>query len=246
MCGILFVLGGCGGGGGSSPAATTPPPSSSTPTPTSTPTPAPTPSAEYSTYNLDVLGVPKFVNTNYIDLTKVTGISRFRSHSGHDYADAVESCRSMKHYFGFPDTNTSILSPVAGIITHYFEEWAGWQIHVKSDAQPAFTFVIFHLAPAKTYAVGDKVTEGQLLGTHIGTQTMSDIAVDVNATNGHRRVSYFETLTDAAFAPYVARGITTRSELIITRSERDAAPLTCNGETFTNADSDPYERWVDF
>src|SRR4051812_45142711 len=69
--------------------------------------------SEYDTqtYDINLLGVPKFVNTNYIDMRKITRISKFRSAVGHDYSDATqfgpnddikgfgptESCRSMKH-----------------------------------------------------------------------------------------------------------------------------------------------------
>ena len=49
--------------------------------------------------------------------------------------------------------------------------------------------------------------------------------------------------SDALFAAYQGRGITTRQVPIITRSERDAAPLACNGESFLGQGS--LENWVD-
>jgi hypothetical protein len=49
-----------------------------------------------------------------------------------------------------------------------------------------------------------------------------------------RLVSYFATLTDAAFAPFQARGIATREQLSFTREQRDAAPYQCSGDNFTN------------
>jgi hypothetical protein len=42
-------------------------------------------------------------------------------------------------------------------------------------------------------------------------------------------VSYFDTLTDSAFAAFSRRGINAPSNLIITRAERDAHPLACAG-----------------
>lgn len=39
-------------------------------------------------------------------------------------------------------------------------------------------------------------------------------------------------MTDSLFLQYQARGITARSALIISRKQRDADPLSCNGETF--------------
>jgi hypothetical protein len=41
-------------------------------------------------------------------------------------------------------------------------------------------------------------------------------------------------VTDALFADYVARGVTVRSDLVLTKAARDADPLTCDGEAFTS------------
>ena len=71
-------------------------------------------------YDLNTLGVPQFINTNFIDLSEVNQLTKFRSDAGHDYSDLLEfgaegvpdpnalynrkeSCRSMKHYFYGPD-----------------------------------------------------------------------------------------------------------------------------------------------
>ncbi len=43
-----------------------------------------------------------------------------------------------------------------------------------------------------------------------------------------------------------ARGLSGPDALIITRAQRDAAPLTCAGESFTNAGDDPYLQDVAF
>lgn len=194
------------------------------------------------TYDYLALGAPKFVKTDYIDLNKVTQISKFRSFAGHNYSDflqfgsdaikiqfkAVETCVSMKHYYSPPDTNTVIRAPVSGVISRVFEEELGTQIHITSDVQPAFTFSIFHIATLKPAVVGDRVEEGQVLGHHYSQQTFSDIAVAVHTPTGYHLISYFETLTDAAFAPYQARGITTRESMIIPREVTDAIPTRCS------------------
>lgn len=186
-----------------------------------------------ATYEVEQLGVPRFVSTNYIDLARVTQLTRFRSSAGHDYADGFETCRSMKHYFMAPDATTTIVAPVAGTVTNVFDEWSGTQVQITAASQPAFTFVIFHVKLGKPLRIGESVAEGQLLGTHSGLETFSDIAVRVETTAGMRLVSYFSTLTDTAFAPFQARGIATREQLIITRAERDAAPYRCSGDKFT-------------
>jgi hypothetical protein len=190
--------------------------------------------------------VPKFVKVNYIELEKIERISKFRSSAGHDYSDSFESCSSMKHYFAPYDTLNwnaiRIYSPVAGKVSRIFEEWAGTQVQIKSDGQPAFTFIIFHIDLENELDVGDKLTEGQLLGTHIGDQTTSDIAVGVNTSKGYKLVSYFDVMTDSLFAAYQARGMNSRTDVIITREEREADPLSCDGESFE--DQGTLENWV--
>jgi hypothetical protein len=176
----------------------------------------------------------------------VSRISLFRSRDGHDYSDDAESCRSMKHYFKDPTSSTPIYAPVNGVVRALRDEWAGTQIHIQSIDQPAFTFIIFHAKVTAPLSQGERVSEGALLGTHAGLQTNSDIAVEVSTPSGRRLVSYFETLTDGAFAPFKARGLASPAALIITRAERDAAPLTCSGEVFTNAAEDPYPMGVTF
>jgi len=193
-------------------------------------------------YDLERLGVPRFVDVNYIDLAKVSRLSKFRSGMGHDYSDNVERCRSMKHYFMFPDASTAIVSPVSGTVTRVYPEWAGWQVQVTSADQPQFTFILFHVTLARPLAEGEPVVAGQPLGTHVGTQTASDIAVRVDSTQGFRLVSYFDTLTDAAFAAYQARGITSRETLVTSRAQRDAAPLQCSGEAFVDPPADALEH----
>ena len=190
--------------------------------------------------------VPKFVKINYIELEKIERISKFRSSAGHDYSDDFESCSSMKHYYSPYDTlvwnEVKICSPVAGKVSRIFDEWAGTQVQIKSDDRSAFTFIIFHIDLEKELNVGDKITEGQLLGTHIGVQTTSDIAVGINTTRGYKLVSYFDVMTDSLFATYQARGLNSRSDVIISKEDREADPLSCDGETFTSQGT--LENWV--
>ena len=191
-------------------------------------------------------GIPRFVSTDYIELDKITAISRFRSGYGHDYSDDFESCRSMKHYYqplgSVTWSNVLIRSPVAGTVVGLNEEWAGTQIMIKSTAYPAFYFILFHVSLSPPLLEGDSVLEGQLLGTHIGDQTMSDIAVSVRTLEGERLVSYFDVMTDSLFTNYMDRGASSRSDFIITQEERDADPLICDWETFIYSGMIP--NWV--
>lgn len=199
-------------------------------------------------WDIDKDGIPKFVNTNYIELSKIYRISKFRSSVGHDYSDSYEQCRSMKHYFE-PKSDVDwatvkIYSPVSGIITRAEQESiGGTKIEIASDDYPAFRISIFHINLQGTRIVDDKISAGELLGTHIGSQTYSDISVIVNdPTKQGRMVSWFDVITDNVFNEYAARGINSRSDMAISKSDRDANPLTCSGDTFTSTDM--LESWV--
>jgi hypothetical protein len=198
-------------------------------------------------WDIDKDGIPKFVGINYIELSKIYRISKFRSSFGHDYSDAFEHCRNMKHYFeprGDVDwTTVKIYSPVTGEITRVDVEWAGTKLEIASADYPAFRFSIFHINTNKLYNLGDKVTAGEQLGTHIGSQTMSDISVIVNdPTKQGRMVSYFEVIADTIFNKYISRGVSNRENMIIPKATRDANPLSCTGDTFTG--TDVLESWV--
>lgn len=190
--------------------------------------------------------VPRFVGTEYIELDKIDRISKFRSSEGHDYHDDFEQCRSMKHYFQ-PKSSVNwsgirIVAPVSGTVSRMFEEWAGTQVQIQSKKYPTIFFIIFHIYLAAPLKLGDTLTEGQLLGTHIGSQTMSDMAVGVSTDNKWKLVSYFDVLSDSLFQRYQARGVAARSDLIITKEARDADTLKCAGDAFLG--SGAIENWV--
>ncbi len=199
-------------------------------------------------WDIDKDGIPKFVNTNYIELSKIYRISKYRSSVGHDYSDSYEQCRSMKHYFQPKNdidwATVKIYSPVSGTITRVEpESIGGTKIEIAAEEYPAFRISIFHINLQGTRNVDDKISSGELLGTHIGSQTYSDISVIVNdPTKQGRMVSWFDVITDNVFNEYSARGVSTRSAMMISKSDRDANPLTCSGDTFTS--TDPLENWV--
>lgn len=190
-------------------------------------------------YDVDSYGIPKFVNANYIELHKIYRISKFRSGFGHDYSDDFEDCRSMKHYFqpkgSVNWSGVGIYSPVTGTVIDLNDGWAGTQVRIKSDLYPAFYFILFHVNLSSPLGINDMVSAGEKLGNHIGSQTMSDIAVGVNTPNGWKLVSFFDVMTDSLFQNYQTRGASTRNHLIISKLARDADPLTCQGETFINS-----------
>lgn len=197
-------------------------------------------------YDIDLNGIPKFVKVNYIELEHIHQISKFRSAIGHDYADSFESCRSMKHYYQ-PKSSADwsaikIFSPVKGKVSRVFAEWAGSQVQITSEEYPAFVFILFHVNLISPLKEGDQIAEGQQLGTHIGSQTMSDITVGVNTPKGWKLISYFDVMDDSIFQIYKSRGINLRSQFIISKEERDNDTLNCSGESFMN--SGTIENWV--
>lgn len=217
---------------------------------------------ECAEYDVAANGVPRFVSHDYTELAKIEMISRFRSGIGHSFTDGAEACRSMKHYYapyeGYRENKVvEIDSPVDGTIVSVPNDGHGAsiglnnkQIHIKPDAQPAFVFVIFHCdLVSADIAVGRHVRSGELIGharlyyEDIPERANSfDIAVWVNTPSGNRLVPYFDTMNDAAFAGYVARGASSRQAFSITREERDADPLQCQGEQFVTGGH--LENWV--
>jgi len=197
------------------------------------------PHAGDNPYNSALYGLPKFILKNYIELDKIDSISRFRSGEGHDYSDSFETCRNMKHYFKpRQDVDWSlvkIFSPVNGVISNVFtESVGGYQLWIVPFGMPAFNVTLFHVNLSVPLNIGDTLWSGQQIGTHTGSQTTSDIAIQISTPNGtFQRASYFEVMTDKLFACYMSRGIMTRDTLIISKAARDADPLLpCNGQQF--------------
>lgn len=229
-----FVIAGCSGSS-SQPLAPTPVSS-----PVASQEPAPPPQAPPSgppTWDVTAKGIPHFITHDYIDLSRIEMISKFRSAQGHDYWDDFERCRSMKHYFRPKDMSTAgsvqVFSPIDGSVVAVIQEWAGQQLVIKSNEYPAFRVVLFHTNPSIPVAEGTTLRAGQLIGTHIGSQTWSDITVSVDTPQGMKLVSFFDAVTDALFDRYRARGASRRQDFIISREERDRDPLVCDGTAFT-------------
>jgi hypothetical protein len=196
-----------------------------------------------STWDLATKGVPPLGTSDYIDLAMIGQISKFRSSEGHSYSDDFESCRSMKHYFFWPAAlnpvaNTiRIFAPAAGTITRMEQEQSvGIQVRMTPTAYPQFEIIIFHVNPSGI-SVGSTVTSGQQIGTHFTNMTNSDIAIRVNTPTGAALVSWFDAMSDSVFERYRQRGVAARSDVIISKAQRDADALTCSGEGFVTRGS---------
>lgn len=189
-------------------------------------------------FDSEAKAIPQFIQADFIELSKIAAISKFRSGEGHDFSDDFESCRSMKHYFkpgAQIDWDTvQIFSPVDGTVLRTEEEWAGTKIDIQVEKHAAFIITIFHIRLQMHLRPGDKVMAGQPLGFHFGKPTFSDIAVTINTPKGKKLVSYFEVMPDQIFERYQARGLALRAEVIISKEARDSDPLNCRDGQFSS------------
>ena len=152
----------------------------------------------------------------------------------------------MKHYYyaydDYDGEDVTIYSPVDGVITDLTEEGErGIRIMIKPNGYDAYRVIIFHVDTSSSVTNGATFTAGDVLGTiFVGEDddnVSTDIAVQMSLIDGtdakQKMVSYFDIMSDAVYSNYVERGVTDKSDVIISKLERDADPLTCEGQTFT-------------
>ncbi|KIG19447.1 hypothetical protein DB30_02728 [Enhygromyxa salina] len=179
---------------------------------------------------------PHFVDTSYIALEDIGWISKYRSTIGFDYSDDFEHCRAMKHYHHPLDevdwATVEIRSPIAGEVIAVEEEMFGTRVQIRSTEHPELDFLLWHIELASPLAVGAMLLEGEVLGTHYGSDTYSGIAVSTEVDGQRRLLSWFDVISDDLLAEFQARGgITSRADAIISQAERDHELLCCtNGE----------------
>jgi len=214
--------------------------------------------------SIDTDNPTQFIQAEFIDLSRIGSVSKYRSGAGHDYAANGETCRSMKHYFnpiidpsndwrlnstnGIPPkpdgkTDIPIYSPVDGRITSVNEDQMdiGVQVWIQPDNATKYKIRLFHIFLSEGIGKGTEVTAGQKIGIIAGQQ-MTDIAVEGLAPWKKQAVSYFQVLPDNLFQAYIARGATSREDFIISASERDESPLQCEGEKFIHSQDYDYNQ----
>lgn len=197
---------------------------------------------------IDSSNPPKFIQADFIELSKIYSISKFRSGEGHDFSGNGETCRSMKHYFTpqidvtikpakaadgrsippLPDgkTDINIYSPVDGKIIDIQSERlpVGEQIYIRPDSAKDFTIRLFHVYKTDGVTKGTTVKAGQKIGV-ISGYSATDVAVEGGRG---QYVSYFQVMPDNLFAAYQQRGVKTKDDLILSKDYRDAHPIPCN------------------
>ncbi len=126
--------------------------------------------------------LPQFLTHDYIDLSNVVAISKFRSGAGHPFVDEYEAPdRSMKNYIQtlpFPsgssgtDTDVDVFAPTSGKIVSIEAEGRilstgehqGYQVHIVPDGYPMFEVRLFHVNVSPSVSVGSDVRTGEFLG----------------------------------------------------------------------------------
>ena len=179
--------------------------------------------------------IPHVLTANYIDLSKIGRISKFRSTVGHSYTDGSEECRSMKHYFEPKATvdwqTVDIYAPASGTILRVEPDGiAGYQILLRPRDLPYLYVSIFHVNIDPGISKYTWVDAGEHLGYHASSTSSSDFALFFGAKEGGTLISFFQAITDEVFAEFQARGVSSREEAIITKEQRDADPVPCVGE----------------
>lgn len=205
--------------------------------------------------SIDYDSPPKFIEADFIDLSKIYTISKYRSSEGHSTDDSVEKCRSLRHIFGSqgegdeftdmedkwnkihnrpsPEDSISIYAPVTGWVTDVFEsshlkdkQGIAGTIIIRPDNAQGFEVRIDSVFVDPGIHAFMRVKAGDKIGV-ICTLCPGEISIGYNSIFGRRAVSYVAALSDAVFAEYQKRGMKTREEAIISREYRDAHPFTC-------------------
>ncbi|MBN1801549.1 MAG: hypothetical protein JW891_08590 [Candidatus Lokiarchaeota archaeon] len=201
---------------------------------------------------LDSLGpIPRYVNTDWIDLECIANISKFHSTIGHGYPEEDQST-SDKHYFNprenCSDTNDTIAVYAPDRVKvikiesehHVLSDGTirGHQIHLESIAHPSITFVFFHINIESTSLVaGQTLNAGNKVGY---CDCREGCNTDLAIFRGDNAISWFQVITDSLFETYHDRGIASRETMIKTAGE--ISNSTSAGYSFSN--SDPSD-WVD-
>ena len=169
-----------------------------------------------------------------------------------EYDPTGKSCRSMKHYFeaytldqrwagqfGSYDTkgNVNYYAPTGGKIIDVVHGTFGrdngsegeeWQFTIESSEYPSVNIKFHHVNLEKHLQGGGNVQAGEFLGTIARDNGQGEIAAYVLLGKGTLKyVSFFELITDDVFALYESRGLKNRSDVIISREDRESNPIPC-------------------
>jgi hypothetical protein len=215
-------------------------------------------SGNYYAESFDPDNIPKIASFNFSELDKFSRMSKLRSGVGHDYSfPSVEfdpdglNCISMKHYFipkGVPFDGASyattshtfdwslikFFAPADGVIqdVEYISTPDGEeaQFSIQSSHYPGYYFNFLHLKLLPDLGLGSTVKAGQQIGTLINEENWGEIGVQVrvNSTESYF-ISFLQVVTGEVFDAYNVRKITSPLDVIVSKEQRDANPLSCGG-----------------
>lgn len=190
---------------------------------------------------LDRENLPRFLTRNVCDFEYVDRVSRFRGSYGHSHTADFESCRTNKHYIqGLGKDDIPRYAPVSGTIHQIMQDGqVDVQTYIVPDGYPEFVVRQEHVLLDDGIEVGTHVEAGDRLGgwneaEGAGTAehgVAGEVIVHMRTPEGTALVSYFNVLTDEAFAEWAAAGgPASREEYIIPEAVRDANPNTCGDD----------------
>ena len=192
---------------------------------------------------------PPQLMVNFVDLNKVSRISKFRSCAGHTTVpkDGREMKRNMKHYIGlYPEYQkenfVEIYAPYDGYIALILNEeiWIAPERKSLLSILPInlWMFSVEHVKPREGMRIGNKVKAGEVIG--YGTFLMSEPGyATFDAVYGTMSIppkkvdnynspfgdldSIFNHMSEEVIAEYEQKGVT-RENIIVSKEERDNDP----------------------
>ena len=181
---------------------------------------------------------------NPTDLSKIAGISKFRSCFGHVYGfssafEGKEAQGSLKHYFVpkeiYLGTNNAVpvFAPFDGNII--YTEQGTDQFIIQQRPFDGWVFGFTHVIILSSLKQGSDVKAGQLVGYAALTKTHAfDIFLQTQKRPGFHNFdwyngqdSIFNHMTSDVYVQYVAKGVT-KENSIIPKAIRDTNPCPCD------------------
>jgi hypothetical protein len=212
---------------------------------------------------------PPGLVANFVDLNKVSRVSKFRSCTGHSTVpqDGREMKRNMKHYITlYPEykkeNSVEIFSPYDGYVALIMNEeiWVAPQRKSILNILPInqWMFSVIHVKPKEGLGIGSKVKAGELIGygtflqypefdpsfdAVYGTMGIPPKRIDNWNSPYGKLDSIFNHMSTEVLAEYEQKGLT-RESTILSKEERDNNPCTYRdaGPYFENSGSND---WVE-
>lgn len=194
------------------------------------------------------LGDPPVLTSNFVDLNKISEISKFRSCQGHVVVpqDRREERRNMKHYVRvkkeyFGQDTVEIYAPYDGYVSIIRSEpdmGLQGEIWISQSVLPPFSvwsFSVEHINIKPGLKRGDKVKAGDLIGYAALSGEPDKASFDIiyakvgippKKIDGWTSPfsdldSVFNHMSEDVFAEYAKKGVLSKEDMQYTKEERD-------------------------